>query len=83
MNPVQRFCEEVSKDPKRYSCFLWLIEQWIYKTTLNTNSEERAHWVLVWEKLIAFLRGAKTTHLDKNQVMLSCFLIIENPNIYS
>ena len=83
MNPVQRFCEEVAKDPKRYSCFVWLIEQWVYKTTLNTSSDERAHWVLVWEKLTAFLKGAKTTHLDKTQIMLSCFLIIENPNIYS
>ena len=83
MNPVQRFCEEVSKDPKRYSCFLWLIEQWVYKTTLRTNSEERAHWVFVWEKLTAFLKDAKKTHLDKTQIMLSCFLIVENPNIYS
>ena len=83
MTVVQRFCDEVSKDPKRYSCFLWLIEQWLYKATLKASGEGQAYWVQVWERLTAFLKGAKTTHLDKNQVLLSCFLIIENPNIYS
>lgn len=83
MAAVQRFCEEVSKDPKRYSCFLWLIEQWLYRATIKASGEEQAYWSQVWERLTAFLRGAKSTHLDKNQVLLSCFLIIENPNIYS
>lgn len=83
INPVQKFCEEISKDPKRYSCFLWLIEQWIYRKTLETIAQERAQWVLVWEKITEFLKDAQNTHLDKNQIMLSCFLIIENPNIYS
>ena len=41
--------------------------------------------VAYWESAFAGLvRAAEwKTHLDKNQVMLSCFLIIENPNIYS
>lgn len=83
MSVVQKFCEEVAKDPKRYTCFLWLIEQWLYKVTIKSSGEEQAYWVQVWERLTAFLKGAKTTHLDKTQIMLSCFLIIENPNIYS
>ncbi len=76
----QKLLEEVSKKPDQFKCFLWLIEQWVYQTTLKTTSDQ-AYWVKVYEKLSAFLKAAKTTHLDKAQLMLSCFLIIENPGI--
>ncbi len=81
LSSTQKFLEEVSKKPDQYKCFLWLIEQWVYQTTLKVTSEQE-YWVKVYEKLSLFLASAKTTHLDKNQLMLSCFLIIENPNIY-
>jgi len=80
---AQRFCDDVSKDKTQYSCFLWLIEQYAYKAVLAAKGPEQAHWVKVFESLTAFLKGAKTTHLDKSQLMLSCFLIIENPSIYT
>jgi len=78
---AQKFSEEVSKNPDQYKCFLWLISQWVYQTTLKTT-QDQAHWVRVYEKLNAFLGAAQTTHLNQNQLMLSCFLIIENPSIY-
>ncbi len=81
LSTVQKFADEVSKNPDQYKCFLWLIEQYVYQSALNATSDQ-AYWVKVYEKLSKFLADAKATHLDKNQLMLSCFLMIENPDIY-
>ncbi|MCX7337879.1 MAG: AAA family ATPase [Alphaproteobacteria bacterium] len=76
---AQKWCETVAKNPSQYDCFLWLIEQWAYQKILNSTDTEQSHWLGVWQAVTSFLKDARSTHLDKTHVLITCFLMIENP----
>lgn len=77
---VQKFCQDISKLPERFECVLWLMPYLVYQQALQGQTHEQKHWLSVWQSLTKFLQAAKDSHLDKNQVLLSCFLLIENPS---
>ncbi|RZI46915.1 hypothetical protein [Candidatus Finniella inopinata] len=74
---LQKFCQDTGKLPNRFECLLWLLPNLIYQKTIETKSPD---WLTVAQKLNAFLEQAKTSHLDKTQFLVNCFLLIENPN---
>ena len=72
---LQKFCQDNAKLPDRFQCLLWLLPYLIYQKSVETKSPE---WLTVAQKLNRFLEQAKTSHLDKTQFLLNCFLLIEN-----
>jgi DNA polymerase-3 subunit delta' len=78
---LQKFCQDTAKIPERFECFLWLLPRLVYQKCLTGRGSEQQLWLTIEQKLNTFLTKAKTSHLDKNQLMLNCFLLIENPYI--
>lgn len=78
---LQKFCQDTAKIPEHFECLLWVMSYLIYKKCLNADNSEQELWLNIQHKLSVFMANSKMKHLDKNQLLLSCFLLIENPYI--
>ena len=76
---LQKFCQDIAKIPEKFETLLWVLPFLVYRYTLSCSLDVQEEWLLIWQKLTHFLVAAKDRHLDKNQLLLGCFLVIENP----